>query len=92
MLKKLPANARDVGLIPGPGRFPGIGNGNPLQYLCLEHSMDRGAWQAPVNEVAESDLTDWLSTYTQVYIFKILECMYTRGGFMSMFGKTNTIL
>ena len=47
--KNLPANAgdlRDVGSIPGWGRFPGEGNGNPLQYSCLENPMDRGAWQA----------------------------------------------
>ena len=37
-------NAGDVGLIPGLGRFPGEGNGNPLQYSCLENPMDRGAW------------------------------------------------
>ena len=42
-----PANAgdaRDVGLIPGLGRFPGVGNGNPIQYSCLENSVGRGAW------------------------------------------------
>ena len=44
--RDLPANAGDVGLIPGLGRSPGEGNGNPLQYSCLENSMDRGAWQA----------------------------------------------
>ena len=37
-------NAEDPGSIPGPGRSPGEGNGNPLQYSCLENSMDRGAW------------------------------------------------
>jgi len=37
-------NARDLGLIPGLGRFPGEGNGNPLQYFCLENPMDGGAW------------------------------------------------
>ena len=37
-------NAGDQGLIPGSGRSPGEGNGNPLQYSCLENSMDRGAW------------------------------------------------
>ena len=49
MVKNLPANAgdtRDVSSIPGSGRFPGGGNGNPLQYSCLEDSMDRGAWRA----------------------------------------------
>ena len=42
MVKNLPANAGDPGLIPGSGRPPGEGNGNPLQYSCLENSMDRG--------------------------------------------------
>ena len=55
MVKNLPANAgdiRDVGLIPGLGRSPGGGYGNPLQYSCLENPMDRGAWQARVHGVA----------------------------------------
>ena len=42
MIKHLPANAGDLGSIPGPGRSPGEGNGNPLQYSCLENSMDKG--------------------------------------------------
>ena len=49
MVKNPPANAgdlRDKGLIPGLGRFPGGGNGNPLQYSFLENPMDRGAWRA----------------------------------------------
>ena len=57
MLKNLPANAgdtRDAGSIPGSGRFPGGGNGNPFQYSCLENPMDRGAWWATVHEVAKS--------------------------------------
>ena len=48
VVKNLPASAghaRDVGLIPGPGRSPGIGNDNPLQYSYLENSRDRGAWR-----------------------------------------------
>ena len=48
VVKNLPANAgdsRDVGSIPESGRSPGVGNGNPLQYSCLENSTDRGAWQ-----------------------------------------------
>ena len=52
-VKNLPANAGDTGLIPGLGRSPGEGNGNPLQYFCLENSMDRGAWQATVHGVAK---------------------------------------
>ena len=47
-------NAGDLGSIPGSGRSPGEGNGNPLQYSCLEKSMDRGAWQATVHGVAKS--------------------------------------
>ena len=53
VVKNLPTNA-EVGLSPGSGRSPGEGNGNPLQYSCLENSMDRGAPQATVNGVAKS--------------------------------------
>ena len=45
---------RDMGLIPGSGRSPGEGHGNPLQYSCLENPMDRGAWQAAVHGVAQN--------------------------------------
>ena len=45
-------NAGDLGLIPGSRRYPGKGNGNPLQYSCLKNPMDRGAWQATVHGVA----------------------------------------
>ena len=57
VVKNLLANTgdlRDVGLIPGLGRSPGEGNGNPLQYSCLENPMDRGAWQAVVHRITES--------------------------------------
>ena len=50
--KNPPANAEDtgeMGSIPGSGRPPGVGNGNPFQYFCLEDSMDRGAWWATVH-------------------------------------------
>ena len=55
MGKNPPANAGDLGSIPGLGRSPGEGNGNPLQYSCLENSTDRGACQATVHGAAESD-------------------------------------
>ena len=48
VVKSLPVNAGDASLIPGWGRCPGEGNGNPLQYYCLENPMDRGVWQATV--------------------------------------------
>ena len=52
--KEFACNAGDPGLIPRLGRSPREGNGNPLQYSCLENSMDRGAWWTTVNEVAKS--------------------------------------
>ena len=57
VVKNLPARAgdvRDLGLIPGWGRNPGEGHGNPLQYSCLENPMDRGAWRATVHRVTKS--------------------------------------
>ena len=54
MLKNPLVNAGDSGSIPGSGRFPEGGHGNPLQYSCLENSMDRRAWQAIVHRVAKS--------------------------------------
>ena len=54
MVKNLHANAGDSGLIPGSGRSLGGGNGNPLQYHCLENPMDRGAWRATVRGVTKS--------------------------------------
>ena len=52
--KESACNARNPGLIPGSGRFPEEGNGNPLQYSCLENPMDRGAWRATVCGIAKS--------------------------------------
>ena len=57
VVKNPPTNTGDtgnMGLIPGPRRYPGAGNDNPLQYLCLENFMDRGAWQATVHGVTKS--------------------------------------
>ena len=60
VVRNPPANAgdtKDVGSIPRSGRSHGEGNGNPLQYSCLENSMDRGAWLAIIHGTAESDMT-----------------------------------
>ena len=54
VVKHLPTNAGHEGSIPGLERSPGVGNGNPLQYSCLENSMDREAWQTTVHGVAKS--------------------------------------
>ena len=60
--KEFAFNAGNLGSIPGLGRSPGEGNGNPLQYSCLENSMDRGAWWATVHGVAEElDISKQLS-------------------------------
>ena len=65
VVKNLPANAGDMGLIPGLGRSLGEGNGNSLQYSCLENSMDRGAWQAKVHGVAKNltQMSNWACTH-----------------------------
>ena len=68
MVKNPPANTgdeRDAGLIPGFRRSPGGGNGNPLQYSCLENSMDRGAWCATVHGVRKSQA--WPSTHAHTH-------------------------
>ena len=86
VVKNPPANADvgDAGLIPGLGRFPGGVRGNPLQYSCLEHPMDRGAWRATVYGVTKSWTrlkrlsTCALPTYTSFCLLpeiKVLEDM-----------------
>ena len=71
MVKNPPVNTggiRDAGLIPGLGRSPRGGNGDPLQYSCLENSMDRGAWQAMVHRVAKSQIhLKQLSMHTCIF-------------------------
>ena len=61
VVKNLPAKARvikDMGSIPGSGRSPGRGHGNPLQCSGLQNFTDRGAWQATVHSIAELDMTE----------------------------------
>ena len=77
MVKNLPAteadagDAADIGLIPGLGRSPGEGNGNPLQYSCLENPVDRVAWQAIVHGVAK-DWTRLSEQTTSVIVISII--------------------
>ena len=74
--KESTCNVRDLSLIPGLGRFPGGGHGNPLQYVDLENSMDRGAWQATVHGVAKSQTL--LSDFDFHFHFLILSMpLYT---------------
>ena len=64
-------NEGDPGLIPGSGRSPGEGNGNPLQYSRLENSMDGGAWWATVHGVAKSQTQ--LSNFTSLMLIKLIK-------------------
>ena len=66
--KQSVCNAEDPGSIPGLERSPGEGNGNPLQYSCLENPTDGGAWWATVHGVAELDMTERASQrYRELY-------------------------
>ena len=72
--KESACNAGDLGLIPGLGRSPGEGNGNPLQYSCLGNPMDRGAWQPTVPRITkESNMTKQL-IYTIGNTFPMTSC------------------
>ena len=65
-----PASAGDVRdecSIPGSGRSPGVGNGNPLQYSCLEKSKDGGAWGATIHRITESDMTERARAHTHTH-------------------------
>ena len=79
-VKHLSAHAGDMGLIPGSGRSPGGGNGNPLKYSCQDNSVDRGAWWATVHGVAKSGTP--LSDCTHTYIAPLLQKEWIICGFL----------
>ena len=75
-VENLPAGARNMGSIPGWGRPPGEGNDNPLPCSCLENPMDKGACQATVHRVAESDRIQQLNKNKKIYtIYIVISCL-----------------
>ena len=70
--KESACKAGDLGSVPGSGRSPGEGTGNPLQYSCLENPMERGAWWASVHGIAESDMTERLSKAQHSLMHKVI--------------------
>ena len=78
-VKNLPASAGDMSSIPGLGRSPGGGNGNPFQYFCLGYPMDRGAWWATVHGVSkDSEMAEWLNN--NVSPWKLKEWALSKNG------------
>ena len=77
VVKNLSANTGDASWIPGSGRSPGGGNGNPLQYSSLGNSIDREAWQATIHGITESDRTEQLSAQAGVCIHTYIHHLYT---------------
>ena len=79
-VKASACNAGDLGSIPGSGRSPGEGNGNPLQYSCLENPMDGGAWWVTFHGVAKSQtrLSDFTFTYVPITLVGTRDEMETR--------------
>ena len=90
VLKNPPANAGDLGSIPGWGRPPGIGNGIPLQYSCLENPMDRGSWWATVHRTTKSELK-WPSRpqtgLSSLWWYELLEYLYFMTQMYSLWGR-----
>ena len=95
VVKNPPASAgdiRDAGLIPESGRSPAGGHGNPLQYSCLENSMDRGAWRATVHRVAKSRTQlKWLSTHNLQFCFFLVAVKYISFDTISLCQNFSTV-
>ena len=93
-VKDLPANAgdtRDTGSIPGSGKSPGVGNGNPLQYSCLENTMDRGAWLATVHGDAKCQTRERLH-FTLLHFGVIVESVQGNQAYLVWMGKSGSFL
>ena len=106
MVKNLPASvgdSGDSGLLPGLGRYPGEGKGNPLQYPCLENLMDRGAWRATVHKVTKSQtqlkplrlylyshIISPLSLSQIIYIYDLIDDWLFGGEVSDLHGSTQT--
>ena len=88
VVNNLPVSAGDIrvlSFIPGLGRSPGGGNGNPLQYSCLRNPRDRGAWWATVHRVVESDTTEQLRTsFTYCFNLVVSESSHASLGLLSL--------
>ena len=80
--KEFVCNAEDLGSIPGLGRSPGVGNGNPLQYSCLENSMDRETWWARVHGVKKSQTRLSYFHFSKPYHYKYAEAFLKQVGIL----------
>ena len=77
--KESACNVGDPGSIPGLGRYPEEGNGYPLQYCCLENSMDRGAWRLQSLGHQESDMTERLTHHTHTHTQSVISRVFEEG-------------
>ena len=75
-------NLPEPSSVPGSGRSPGEGHGNPLQFSCLENPTDRGAWRATVHGVTESDTTEWLTVIVVDKYGSLLSTVRNGSGFL----------
>ena len=88
VVKKSSCNEEDTGLIPGSGRFPGEGNGNPLQYSCLGNPIDKGDWQTAVHGLAKS----WIRLRNQTTTTTSPPCVHSRTSHRSNKPKPNKVI
>ena len=93
-VKNPPANAGDLGLIPGSGRSPGERNSHPFQYSCLRNPMDRGTWRAIVHGVTKSrtQLRDWHLTLTHAFLQWRFCLLFIEFNFISVFLNLGILL